>query len=82
MGGYIFYALFFGAPVAAVIFFIVSLILFLKASKTNKKTPGVFSASVLATRRVLLIISSVIAIVTVSVVVTIVSLVYMALAYM
>lgn len=82
MGGYFVSILFFAVPIAAVIFFVVSLVSFLTAKSSNKRTPGKFSESQIKTRLLLLIVSSVIAGVILAMVISFVALLYMAVAYM
>lgn len=80
--GYIIEFVFLASPVMALIFFLVSLIVFLHAKSANKKSPGTYSANQIINRRVLLIVSSVIAAVFLAVAITIIGLLYMALAHM
>ncbi len=47
-------------PFAAITFFVISLILFCSAVKTNKKIPGIYSKGQMLARKILLIVSSVI----------------------
>lgn len=47
-------------PVAAVLFFLISLICYCRAEHKNKRVPGTYTQSQMATRRMLLVISSVI----------------------
>lgn len=82
MSGYFTSFMFFAVPVASIIFFVVSLVLFLKAKSANKKNPNAFNASRLTARKVMFIVSSALAFVVVSVVVSIIILLYMAVAYM
>lgn len=74
--------LLFAVPIGSIIFFVVSLVLFLSARSANKENPGTYTESQINTRKVLLIVSSILAFVVVSVVITIISLLYMAVAYM
>ena len=74
--------LYFAIPVAAILFFIVSLCLFLSARKQNKQQPGSVSAQTLRKRKIMLIVSSVIAGVLVVVFLAFVALLFMAVAFM
>jgi len=74
--------LYFAIPVAAIIFFVVSLCLYLSAKKQNKLQPGSVSAQTLRSRKIMLIVSSVIAGVLAVVVFAFVALMFMAVAFM
>lgn len=74
--------LLFAVPIGSIIFFVVSLVLFLTARSANKENPGTYNESQINTRRVLLIVSSILAFVVISAIITIISLLYMAVAYM
>lgn len=74
--------LYFAIPVAAILFFIVSLCLFLSARKQNKQQPGSVSAQTLKKRMIMLIVSSVIAGVLAAIVIAFIALLYMAVAFM
>ena len=74
--------LYFAIPVAAILFFIVSLCLFLSARKQNKQQPGSVSAQTLKKRKIMLIVSSVIAGVLAAIVIVFIALLYMAVAFM
>ena len=74
--------LYFAIPVAAILFFIVSLCLFLSARKQNKQQPGSVSAQTLRKRQIMLIVSSVIAGVLAAIVIAFIALLYMAVAFM
>lgn len=74
--------LYFAIPVAAILFFIVSLCLFLSARKQNKLQPGSVSAQTLRKRKIMLIVSSVIAGVLAAIVIAFIALLYMAVAFM
>lgn len=58
---YITETLFFLIPIAAIVFFVVSIILYFSAKNKNKQAPDSFSESQMKTRKTLLTISSVIA---------------------
>lgn len=74
--------LYFAIPVAAILFFIMSLCLFLSARKQNKQQPGSVSAQTLRKRKIMLIVSSVIAGVLAAIVIAFIALLYMAVAFM
>lgn len=74
--------LYFAIPIAAILFFIVSLCLFLSARKQNKQQPGSVSAQTLRKRKIMLIVSSVIAGVLAAIVIAFIALLYMAVAFM
>ena len=74
--------LYFAIPVAAILFFIVSLCLFLSARKQNKQQPGSVSAQTLRKRKIMLIVSSMIAGVLAAIVIAFIALLYMAVAFM
>lgn len=74
--------LFFGVPIAAVLFFGVSLWRFLSAKGANKKAPGTYTEKQLAALRLVLILASVIAGVICAIVVGFICLMFMAVAYM
>lgn len=52
---------FYAIPIAAIVFFIVSLILYFSAKNKNKQAPGTYSESQMKNRKTLLTISSAIA---------------------
>ncbi len=74
--------IFFGIPVAALVFFIVSLCRFISAKSKNKKNPGTFTAEEVKNRKWLLIISSLIVGVLVAVVIAFIAVISMAVIYM
>ncbi len=74
--------LYFAIPVAAIIFFVVSLCLYFSAKKQNKLQPGSVSTQTLRFRKTMLIVSSVIAGVLVVVFLAFVALLFMAVAFM
>lgn len=74
--------LFYGIPVAAVLFFAVSLFLFCDGRHRNKRNPGTVPAEKMHTRKILLIVSAVIAGVLMAVVLGIAGLLLMAVAFM
>lgn len=73
---------FYGLPVLALIFFIVSLCRFIYAKKKNKIQPGWFGVAEMRKRKRLLVISSVIAGVFAAVIVGLAILLYTAVAFM
>ena len=74
--------LYFAIPVSAVIFFVVSLCQYVSAKKQNKRQPGSVSPQIVKSRRIRLILSSVIAGVLVTVVLAFTALLFMAVAFM
>ena len=82
MQGIVLSILFFSIPLAAVAFFIVSLIDFISAKRTNNRQPNTYDERELSVRRTKLIVASCIAGVLVAVVVAIVILLWMAIAFM
>lgn len=81
MGNFVFF-LFGSIPVAAIVFFVVSLIRYRSAKELNKQTPDTFSEEQMKSRRDLMIISSVIAGILAAVVIVFVCMMFMAVAYM
>ena len=69
-------------PIAALIFFLVSLIFFCSAKHKNKKCPGTYSSSQMKSRLVCLIVSSVIFGIIALVFIGFILLIMMAVAYM
>lgn len=69
-------------PAAAIAFFIVSLCLYISARRKNKAQPGSISLQTLNTRKIMLIISSVIFGVLALVVIGFIALMFMAVAFM
>jgi len=82
MYGILLSVLFFALPVASVVFFLVSLVAYLRARSANRRQSGTYSAAQLKTRLVLLVVSAIVAGVLVACVVGIVALLYMAVAFM
>lgn len=74
--------LYFAIPIAAIIFFVVSLWLYLSAKKQNKRQPGSVSTSTLKSRKIMLVVSSVIAAILAMVVIAFIALLFMAVAFM
>lgn len=79
---YVMQFFYYAIPVAAVVFFVVSLVLFLSAKRQEAQAPGSVDATRLKTLKWLLIVSSIIAGVLLLVVVAFVALMFMAVAYM
>lgn len=74
--------LFFAIPIGAITFFIVSLCQYISAKKQHKRQPGSVSPEELKKRKILMIVSSVIAGVLVAVVIGLIALLVMAVAFM
>lgn len=74
--------LFFLIPLLFLGFFVTSLIMYLVAVSKNKKTPDTYSKTQVKTLKVLLIVSSVILGVLLAVIISLIALLYMAVAYM
>lgn len=73
---------FYGIPVVALAFFIVSLVLYCRGAKANKLTPGAVPEGEMRLRKTVLIIASVIMGLLVAVVIGFTVLLFMAVAYM
>jgi len=69
-------------PASALIFFAVSLLCYLRAKSKNRRVPGTYSEKQMKTRRICLIISSVIAGIMAVVVIGFIGLLMMAVAFM
>jgi heme/copper-type cytochrome/quinol oxidase subunit 2 len=74
--------LYFAIPIAFVIFFIVSLCLFVCAKVKNKKKPGSVEESRVKLYKILLIISGIIVGVLAAVIISFIALLFLAVAYM
>ena len=74
--------LYFAIPIAFVIFFIVSLCLFVCAIVKNKKKPGSVEESRVKLYKILLIISGIIVGVLAAVIISFIALLFLAVAYM
>ncbi len=74
--------LLYGLPLAALIFFVVSLTLYLAARHQNKRAPGSVTDAALRARRLMLVIASVIAGLFVVVIVAFAVLLVTAVAFM
>ena len=79
---YIMQGIYYAIPVAAVVFFVVSLVLFLSAKRQESQAPGSVDATRLKTLKFLLIVSSIIAGVLLLVVLAFMALMFMAVAFM
>ncbi len=73
---------FFTIPVAALIFFVCSLISFITAKSKNKRDPGSYNGEELRGRRNMLIVSSVIFGLFLTIILAIIALLYTAVAFM
>jgi len=82
MLSYIISALYYIIPAAALLFFIVSLARYRKANHQNKIAPGTYSPEQIRSRKICLIISSVIAGMMAAVVLAFMGLLMMAVAFM
>jgi len=82
MLSYIISILYYLIPAAAVLFFVISLSLYREAKHRNKIAPGTYSDEQIKTRKICLIISSVIAGALVVVVLAFIFLLMMAVAFM
>lgn len=79
---YLIQCIFYGIPIAAILFLAISLYRYVHAKSANKKEPGTFSASEMKKRKILVIVSSVIAGVLALVVIGFAILLYTAVAFM
>lgn len=82
MAYYISQILFYGIPIAAVVFFVVSLWLYIAAKRQGKQNPESVSEYTMKIRKTLLIISSTILGTLVVVVAAMILLLYTAVAFM
>ena len=76
------YIIFYGSPIAAIVFFGISLYRYISAKKKNQLSPGTFSDSEIEDRRHLLIVSSVVAGIIALLAVGFIGLTFLVLAYM
>ena len=74
--------LFFAIPLAAAVFFLVSLILYLSAKVKNRRAPGSVDASVVKKRRNRTIVSGIIAAVLVGAMLAVIWVFFSSLTYM
>lgn len=79
---YIFSILLYMIPLLFFAFFIISLVMYIKTIKQNKKCPDSTLQAKITTWRVLLIVSSVLAGIMLAIVIAIIALMYMVIAYM
>ena len=82
MLSYIISALYYIIPLFAVLFFGISLFRYLYAKHKNKRTPGTYSDTQIKSRKICLIVSSVIAGILAVVVLAFIGLLMMAVAFM
>lgn len=82
MLSYITSILYYLIPVAALLFFAGSLIFYLVAKRKNKRVPGTYSPEQIKTRKICLIVSTVIAGILAVVVLAFIGLLMMAVAFM
>lgn len=73
---------FYGIPLGALAFFIVSLVRFCGGRKANRLTPGAVSAEEMRARKIMLVVSSVIVGLLAAVVIGFTALLFMAVAFM
>lgn len=74
--------LYFFIPAGTISWFVVSLCLYLSARNRNKRQPGSVSPRIMRTRKIMLIVSAVIAGVLTVVVIAFIVLLFMAVAFM
>ena len=74
--------LFWLVPISAVVFFVVSLCMYLSAKRKNKREAGSVPENVLKARKIALIVSSVVFGLLLAAVIALALLLYMAIAYM
>ena len=79
---YVMQFLIYGLPVAAIVFFVVSLVMFLRARRANRHVPETYSKQQMTARLVCLIVSSCIAGMMLLMVVGFALLLMMAVAFM
>ena len=82
MLSYIISALYYIIPAAALIFFGISLFRYCYAKHKNKRTPGTYSEEQMKSRKIFLIVASVIAGILAVVVLAFIGLLMMAVAFM
>lgn len=82
MLSYIISILYYLIPTGAVLFFVGSLIAYNVAKRKNKRVPGTYSPEQIKTRKICLIVSSVIAGILAVVVLAFIGLLMMAVAFM
>ena len=79
---YVMQFLSYGLPAAAVIFFIVSLVMFLRARRANQREPGTYDQQQMIVRLVCLIVSACIAGTMLLTIVATIGLLFTAVAFM
>jgi len=79
---YVISILYYLIPASALVFFIVSLVRFVYARRKNKRSPGTYSEEAMKSRKICLIVSSVIAGILAAVVLGFIGLLMMAVAFM
>lgn len=82
MLSYIISALYYIIPAAALVFFIISFARWRDAKEQNKRTPGTYSPEQMKSRKICLIVASVIAGILAVVVLAFIGLLMMAVAFM
>lgn len=82
MLSYLISILYYLIPVAAIAFFLGSLIAYLIAKNKNKRAPGTYSDAQIKSRKICLIVSGVIAGILLAVVLAFIGLLMMAVAFM
>ncbi len=81
-GVYIYDILFFAIPIVLLTFWGISIYRFVSAKKKNARDPETFSSSEMKTRKIVLIIASVLAGVILAIVIGFIALLFMAVAFM
>ena len=76
------YLTFFGMPLFTTVWFVVSLCRYLSAKKKNKQNPGTVPQKELRSRKILLILTAVLAGVFLAILLGLIAMAYMAVAYM
>ena len=82
MLSYLISILYYLIPVTAILFFGISLFRYLRAAHQNKKVPGTFGEKQMKSRKICLVVSSVIVGAMAAVVIAFVGLLMMAVAFM
>jgi hypothetical protein len=78
----IFAALFFALPIASVVLLIISIVRYIVARKRNKAVPNTYSDAEIRNRKIMMIAMIIIAGVLVTIVISLMSLLLLAVAYM
>ncbi|MBQ7999827.1 MAG: hypothetical protein IJ298_01250 [Ruminococcus sp.] len=79
---YLYDILLFLIPILSIVFFIISLVMYIRIVKQNKKCPDSTLKPKITAWKILLIISSVIAVIMLAFIISIIVLMYMVVAYM